>query len=374
MPWSPSAAQAGCLPPRSPTSSASGRSSRRPTPAISAPSACTSPTSAATISAPWSAGSPPPTRRRSRRLERAGGDRRRRHRRGRHSEREGRRSTASPTSAISARVTRSRSTSPRSSRALPRSPHMWKDFHRVHDRNFGFHYEGKQDVELVNLRVQAVGMQHRPALKPDASRASEPARPFAHPPGLLARRPAGSSARSTDRSELGLGQRDRRAGDRRGIRLDRRGAGELDAPPDGYAQSHCREGGLRPSMLDRASAATKLGPIELEVIHGTIRAAELEIEAAVERTARSPMIRDQHDYRVALFDAKGRKLTGRSYSAIVEPVFAYFGRRHPARRRVLLERSLQFLRRHRPRARPLHDRADILRRAADRLQPGLRPS
>ena len=69
----------------------------------------------------------------------------------------------------------------------------------------------------------------------------------------------------------------------------------------------------------------KLGPIELEVIHGTIRAAELEIEAAVERTSRSPMIRDQHDYRVALFDAKGRKLTGRSYSAIVEPVFEYFG-------------------------------------------------
>ena len=77
-------------------------------------------------------------------------------------------------------------------------------------------------------------------------------------------------------------------------------------------------------MLDK-TPRSKLGPIELEVIHGTIRAAELEIEAAVERTARSPMIRDQHDYRVALFDAKGRKLTGRSYSAIVEPVFAYFG-------------------------------------------------
>ncbi len=77
-------------------------------------------------------------------------------------------------------------------------------------------------------------------------------------------------------------------------------------------------------MLDKPGS-TKLGPIEIEVIHGTIRAAELEIEAAVERTARSPMIRDQHDYRVALFDAKGRKLTGRSYSAIVEPVFVYFG-------------------------------------------------
>ncbi len=77
-------------------------------------------------------------------------------------------------------------------------------------------------------------------------------------------------------------------------------------------------------MLEKTKRTT-LGPIELEVIHGTIRAAELEIEAAVERTARSPMIRDQHDYRVALFDAKGRKLTGRSYSAIVEPVFEYFG-------------------------------------------------
>ncbi len=76
-------------------------------------------------------------------------------------------------------------------------------------------------------------------------------------------------------------------------------------------------------MLERTRAI--LGPIELEVIHGTLRATELEIEAAVERTARSPMIRDQHDYRVALFDAKGRKLTGRSYSAIVEPVFEYFG-------------------------------------------------
>ena len=72
------------------------------------------------------------------------------------------------------------------------------------------------------------------------------------------------------------------------------------------------------------SKTRTLGPIELEVITGTIRSAELEIEAAVERTSRSPMIRDQHDYRVALFDAKGRKLTGRSYSALVEPVFEYF--------------------------------------------------
>jgi N-methylhydantoinase B len=69
-----------------------------------------------------------------------------------------------------------------------------------------------------------------------------------------------------------------------------------------------------------ASTVDTVSPIVLEVIEGSVRSAELEIEAAVERTARSPMIRDQHDYRVALFDAKGRKLTGRSYSAIVEPI------------------------------------------------------
>ena len=56
--------------------------------------------------------------------------------------------------------------------------HMWKEFHKVHDRTFGFHYEGEQDVELVNLRVQAVGAQHRPTLKPDGSERA-PAKPFA---------------------------------------------------------------------------------------------------------------------------------------------------------------------------------------------------
>jgi N-methylhydantoinase A len=56
--------------------------------------------------------------------------------------------------------------------------HMWKEFHKVHDRTFGFHYEGQQDVELVNLRVQAIGMQHRPSLKPDKSK-RRPAQPFA---------------------------------------------------------------------------------------------------------------------------------------------------------------------------------------------------
>ncbi len=55
--------------------------------------------------------------------------------------------------------------------------HMWKQFHTVHDETFGFQYEGEQDVELVNLRVQAVGEQHRPeiAAVADDKPAAEPA-------------------------------------------------------------------------------------------------------------------------------------------------------------------------------------------------------
>lgn len=43
---------------------------------------------------------------------------------------------------------------------------MWEEFHKVHDQTFGFNYRGEQDVELVNLRVRAVGLQSRPQLKP----------------------------------------------------------------------------------------------------------------------------------------------------------------------------------------------------------------
>ena len=46
----------------------------------------------------------------------------------------------------------------------------------------------------------------------------------------------------------------------------------------------------------------------------------MEVETAIGRTARSPMIRDAHDFRAGIHDRKLRKLTGRSYSALVHPV------------------------------------------------------
>jgi len=72
------------------------------------------------------------------------------------------------------------------------------------------------------------------------------------------------------------------------------------------------------------AAETAVDPIVLQVVEGTLASVEAEVEAAIERTARSPMIRDQHDYRAGIHDRRCRKLTGRSYSAMVQPVVRDF--------------------------------------------------
>ncbi len=159
------------------------------------------------------------------------------HRRGRAS-----RSAASPTSAISARATRCRSTFPPGSTDEAAVAHMWKEFHKVHDRTFGFHYEGEQDVELVNLRIQAVGEQHRPSLSSRTRPRDAAGEPFATPPGLLARRPAGSTCPLYRRTRARPRPGHRRAGDHRGIRLDGRGAAAAGrVPRRRLRQSHPRK-------------------------------------------------------------------------------------------------------------------------------------
>ncbi len=61
-------------------------------------------------------------------------------------------------------------------------------------------------------------------------------------------------------------------------------------------------------------------PILVEIVEGTLASVELEVETAIGRTSRSPMIRDAHDFRAGIHDRQLRKLTGRSYSALVHPV------------------------------------------------------
>jgi N-methylhydantoinase B len=63
-----------------------------------------------------------------------------------------------------------------------------------------------------------------------------------------------------------------------------------------------------------------LNPNLVEIVAGTLASVEAEVETAIGRTARSPMIRDAHDFRVGIHDVRLRKLTGRSYSALVQPV------------------------------------------------------
>src|SRR5690625_2611712 len=69
-----------------------------------------------------------------------------------------------------------------------------------------------------------------------------------------------------------------------------------------------------------ADAGASADPVLVEIVQGTLAAVEKEVETAIGRTSRSPMSRDAHDYRAGIHDRKMRKLTGRSYSALVHPV------------------------------------------------------
>ena len=72
------------------------------------------------------------------------------------------------------------------------------------------------------------------------------------------------------------------------------------------------------SLTDDAGASAD--PVLLEIVQGSLAAVEMEVETAIARTSRSPMIRDAHDFRAGIHDRLLRKLTGRSYSALVHPV------------------------------------------------------
>ena len=69
---------------------------------------------------------------------------------------------------------------------------------------------------------------------------------------------------------------------------------------------------------------TDVDPVLLEIVEGTLASVEAEVEDQIGRTSRSPMIRDQHDFRAGIHDRRLRKLTGRSYSALVHPVVRDF--------------------------------------------------
>ena len=76
-----------------------------------------------------------------------------------------------------------------------------------------------------------------------------------------------------------------------------------------------------PGAAERISVLRKeLDPILVDIVDGGIEAAVTEAEAAVERTARSTIIREQHDYRAALNTVDCLSVSRVSWAATADPI------------------------------------------------------
>ena len=124
-----------------------------------------------------------------------------------------------------------------------------------------------------------------------------------------------------------------------------------------------------------ADAGASADPVLVEIVQGSLASVEMEVETAIGRTSRSPMIRDAHDFRAGIHDRLLRKLTGRSYSALVHPVARDFPIEEMRRgRRLLPQRRLPLRGRDRAPARPLRHGAGVHATARGRrVRPGVRP-
>ena len=54
------------------------------------------------------------------------------------------------------------------------------------------------------------------------------------------------------------------------------------------------------SLTDDAGASAD--PVLVEIVQGSLASVEMEVETAIARTSRSPMIRDAHDFRAGIHD------------------------------------------------------------------------
>ena len=76
-----------------------------------------------------------------------------------------------------------------------------------------------------------------------------------------------------------------------------------------------------PAYRARIAASRKaLDPILVDIVDGGIEAAVMEAEAAVERTARSTIIREQHDYRASLNTLDCLSVSRVSWAATADPI------------------------------------------------------
>ena len=208
-------------------------------------------------------------------------------------------------------------------------------FHAEHRVLYGYDFSGdaSQQVEWVNLRVSGIGPITRPEIRRSSRWSAEGAlarRPRTSGDGRSAstRRRGTSRPRSSSATDLAPGSSDQRAGDRRGVRLDGADPSGLRGPRGRVPQPHRDQERLvsrrAPTQFPfgplTADAGASADPVLVEIVQGSLASVEMEVETAIARTSRSPMIRDAHDFRAGIHDRLLRKLTGRSYSALVHPV------------------------------------------------------
>lgn len=74
------------------------------------------------------------------------------------------------------------------------------------------------------------------------------------------------------------------------------------------------------AMARIAAHRKGLDPILVDIVDGGIEAAVMEAEAAVERTARSTIIREQHDYRASLNTIDCQSVSRVSWAATADPI------------------------------------------------------
>ena len=70
--------------------------------------------------------------------------------------------------------------------------------------------------------------------------------------------------------------------------------------------------------------ASSLSPILFEIIEGALESARREMELQVDRTARSTIVREQHDHRAGIFDASGQSVTALSFASTPTPIIKRF--------------------------------------------------
>jgi N-methylhydantoinase B len=77
----------------------------------------------------------------------------------------------------------------------------------------------------------------------------------------------------------------------------------------------------------QTSEPGRCDPVTLEIIKGSLRAGQAEMEALLERTAMSPVIREKKDYFAGFFDPSGKMIAGTNlpiFGHIVEPFFEHY--------------------------------------------------